>query len=149
MDSGLDSAATRRRGWKKCGEQRAPARSWAGRRLVPCWDVPVRSRGDGVPASLQCSVPGARHPGLLRYEVFLDTLRPPLFYCSGASGNEGALWGVTRRAPAEGSTSPIGAPGLRAPSPHIAICNVCLLTSLLCIEFKARRDRYITSPDWH
>lgn len=75
------------------------------------------------------------------YEVFLDTLCPPLFYCSVASGNEGALWGVSRRAPAEGSTSPISAPGLRAPSPHVAICNVYLLTSLLCIEFKARRVR--------
>ena len=53
---------------------------------------------------------------------------------------------VPRRAPAEGSTSPTSAPGLCAPSPHVAICNVYLLTSLLIYVLSLRPEGIVRSP---
>lgn len=107
---GLDSAAIHRRGWKKCREQRAPAWSWARRRLVPCWYVSERSRREGGPCFplLLCVWCLASRPFAMK--AFLIPGASPLFYCSVAFGDDGGLWGVSRRAPVEGSTSPTGAP---------------------------------------
>lgn len=66
--------------------------------------------------------------------------------CPVASGKEGALWGVTRRTPVEGSTSPTNAPGLHALSPHMAICHVYLLTSLLIYVLSLRPEGIVRSP---
>lgn len=103
----------------------------------------AEERGSLLPSVALCLALGIQ---AFHYEVFLDTLCLPLFYCSVASGNEGALWEATCQAPAEGSTSPTNALGLRAPSPHIAICNVYLLTSLLIYVLSLRPEGIIRSP---
>lgn len=104
---------------------------------VPCWDLSEESRGKGSSASLHCSVPDTWHPGVSLWSLSWYPV-PPLFNCLVASGNDGALWGVTHRAPCEGKHHPTSVPGLCTPGAHTAICNVYLLASLLINVLRLR-----------